>query len=142
MAIQSDVEVIGHSNGEMLNVHNVAAPATITGGSVANNYSGASGLVINWRTAGVRNGRRVRGRTFLVPLAGGAYGTDGTIDNANITETVTAATALYTTASPIKLGVWARPKRDDLGNITEDGSFHPVVAASVPDMAAVLRSRR
>jgi len=142
MTIQSDVEVVAPDDGEMLNIHSIPARAPIMGTAAAAAYSAASGLVINWRTAGVRNGRRVRGRTFIVPLAGGAYQTDGTIQDTNLSETQTAAQALITTASPVKLGVWARPKKDIAGNVLSPGAFHEAVTATVPDLAAVLRSRR
>jgi hypothetical protein len=142
MTIQPDVEVVSAATGEMTDVYGVAAEPAIAGTAAAASYSAASGMVINWRTAGVRNGRRVRGRTFLVPIAGGAYQSDGTIEPGNLTETAAAASAFVTTASPVKLGVWARPVKDQLGAVTAPGEFHQVTSATVPDLAAVLRSRR
>lgn len=137
-SIQSDVEAISAANGDLLNVHSIGARAVITGGAAAGSYSGASGVVITWRTGGVVRGRRVRGRTFLVPTANNIYQSDGTIDSAHLNEFVTSANALADQAAPVKLGVWSRPSAPG----AEDGSFHVVTSASVPDMAAVLRSRR
>jgi hypothetical protein len=137
-AIQSDVEAISAATGELLNIHSAGARATIAGSAAAGSFSGTSGAVVTWRTAGVRNGRRVRGRTFLVPAANIAYDTDGTLGPTTVTELVNAANALADQANPIKLGVWSRPSA--IG--ASDGEFHPVTTASVPDMAAVLRSRR
>lgn len=137
--IQSDVEAIGPTDGELLNVHSVGARAPITGSAAAAGYSGASGVVVTWRTQGVRNGRRVRGRTFLVPTANNIYQSDGTIDNTHLNEFVTSATTLLTPpAGGLPLVVWARPSA--VG--AQDGDNHVVTSASVPDMAAVLRSRR
>src|SRR5687767_5845955 len=65
IAIQPDAEVIAPTTGEMTNVVNAGTIAPIVGaGTAGDKYSGASGIVVTWRTAGVRNGRRVRGRTF------------------------------------------------------------------------------
>jgi hypothetical protein len=136
--IQSDVEYIGETDGELLNVHSAGARAAITGGATAAPYSAATGAVITWRTAGVVRGRRVRGRTFLVPTANHVYANDGTLESTIQTEFLNAATALADQANPIKLGIWSRPTIAG----AQDGSFHPVTSASVPDMAAVLRSRR
>jgi hypothetical protein len=81
----------------------------------------------------------VRGRTFLVPAANGIYQEDGTLAPIILNEIQTAATTLAAPiAGGIQLGVWARPS----GVGAEDGDFHPITAASVPDLAAVLRSRR
>lgn len=137
--IQSDVESVSAATGQLLNVTSVGARTPITGGAAAGAYSGASGVVITWRTAGVRNGRRVRGRTFLVPTANNIYQSDGTIDNTHLNEFVTSATALATvTGTQLPLVVWARPSTPG----GSDGAAHVVTSASVPDMAAVLRSRR
>lgn len=139
--IQSDVEQITPSTGEMHSVVSAGARAAITGGAAAGSYSGASGVCITWRTAGVRNGRRVRGRTFLVPTANNIYQSDGTIDGTHLNEFVNSANALADQAAVLKLGVWCRPTVTN-GVPNEDGAFHPITSASVPDMAAVLRSRR
>jgi hypothetical protein len=136
--IQSDVEAIAAPNGELVSVHNAGARAPIVGGAAAASYSGASGIVVTWRTNGVRNGRRVRGRTFLVPAATAAYGNDGTIGPTTLEDINAAAAQLIAAPGQAKLGVWSRPSA--VG--ATDGAFHVVTAASVPDMAAVLRSRR
>jgi hypothetical protein len=106
-------------------------------------------MVINWKTAGVRAGRRVRGRSFLVPLLSQTFDVNGTATSAALTTVNGAAGPLYAgTEGDIRLGVWARPTaiKDVNGNPTgeynEDGVWHPATAHSVPDMAAVLRSRR
>ena len=138
-SVQSDVEVISPQSGELLNVASAGARTPILGGAPAAGYSGTSGIVVTWRTAGVRNGRRVRGRTFLVPAANSVYQDDGTLIPTVLTDFTTAANALASqTGTGPKLGVWARPSA--VG--ATDGGFHPVTAVSIPDMPAVLRSRR
>lgn len=139
LTIQSDVEVIEETDGKMQSVFSVTAPAAIVGSNSIATFSGASGAVVNWRTNGVRNGRRVGGRTFLVPTSTALYQNDGTLDTAHRTGLQTAADALAngTTESP-DLGVWARPSSKG----ATDGVWWAVSAATVPDLAAVLRSRR
>jgi hypothetical protein len=137
--VQPDVELISPSNGELNNVHSGGAKTTITGAAASGNFSGTTGAVITWRTGGVRNGRRVRGRTFLVPTSSILYDVDGTLNATSITDLQTAANALLATPTGgLQMGVWSRPS----GIGATDGGFHPILSASVPDMAAVLRSRR
>lgn len=104
-------------------------------GTGAGSYSAPVGSVVNWRTAGIVGGKRVRGRSFLVPMAGAAYDSDGTIAAAALT-TLRTALATFVTAAAADLRVWHRPV-DGAG-----GSQHVVTAADIPDKAAVLRSRR
>ena len=137
--VQSDVEVISAATGDLLNVHSAGARTPIASGGTAAAYSGTSGACITWRTAGVRNGRRVRGRTFLVPLVNGIYQSDGTIDPSHLNDLVTQGNTLaIPAAGGIPMGIWSRPSAPG----ASDGEFHPITSVSVPDLAAVLRSRR
>jgi len=99
-------------------------------------YSGPSGAVINWNTADYRAGRRIRGRTFVVPLANTAYDANGTLTTAALGALRTGANKLVGDAGGPEFGVWSRPRGGS------GGVFATVVGASVPDKAAVLRSRR
>lgn len=139
LQVESDVEEISVPNGQMLAIVSgtAVAPTTSTT-STATTYSAASGAVITWRTNGVRNGRRVRGRTFLVPLQSGIYQNDGTIDNGFVTGIGNAAAALRTPVGGLRLVVYARPT---IG-APESGDVFDVVANSVPDRVAILKSRR
>jgi hypothetical protein len=137
-APQSDVEEIDPANGNLMFVRGTGARQTVSGTAASAAYSAASGAVVTWRTGGVRNGRRVRGRTFLVPTAMNAYEFDGSLQAPVITTLTTAAAALLTPVSGLQLGIWARPTAPG----ATDGEWFPVQGATVPDMAAVLRSRR
>jgi hypothetical protein len=138
LLVQSDIEAVSPSTGELQNVLSAGARTAINGSATAQPYSAATGAVITWRTAGVRNGRRVRGRTFLVPCVSGMFENDGTIQAGNLTEISTAASALAADVGGIRLGIWSRPSAPGAA----DGDWYPVTAVSVPDMGAVLRSRR
>ena len=138
LAVQGDVEVIEQTTGEMKSVFNVTPPTVVTGSATSGVYSGPVGAVVNWRTAGVRNGRRVRGRTFLVPLANENFQNDGTIDPTKLASMNTVVAALADGTGTPDLGVWARPTAPG----ATDGQWYAVTSGSVPDLAAVLRSRR
>jgi hypothetical protein len=136
--VQGDVEVVEETTGEMKSVFSVTPPVAHVGSATSSIYSGPVGAVINWRTDGVRNGRRVRGRTFLVPIANENFAVDGTLDNTKQASILSAAVALADSTGTPDLGVWARPTSPG----ATDGAWWLVKAATVPDMAAVLRSRR
>jgi hypothetical protein len=150
LKVASDVELIEASTGQLLDVFNAEPQPNHTSTAQPNvGYSGGSGLVINWRTSLVRRNRRIRGRTFLVPLQRECFGPDGTLLPGTITGTTTAAQALMDSPLPTDLGVWARPTpvKDPAtgkptGEYLPDGQWARVASCNVPDLAAVLRTRR
>jgi len=109
------------------------------GGSVVCNgaaqRAGGVGAVITWQTAGIVNGRKVRGRTFLVPLFTDAYDVNGTLLE-TVRSTIQGAVDLLVADTAGDLLVWHRP----VGGV--GGSAHAVVSGRVSDTVAVLRSRR
>jgi hypothetical protein len=134
VAPQNSGMIIEDSTGEAVGIWSQAAAATVTGtGSGA--YSAPSGAVVDWKTDDFVNGRHVQGRSFLVPLSGGAFQTDGTILGTQLTILQNAAAAYVAGAGGLLL-VWHRPV-DGAG-----GSSHAVTSALVPDKSCVLRSRR
>lgn len=147
VTVQSDVEEIDPATGDLQRVFSAGPRNAIAGGAAANGYSAASGVVVTWRTAGVVAGRRVRGRTFLVPTATVAYDIDGSLQNSTITTLNTFSSALFPPVGGLGLAVWARPTEQHTNAKGEvvparDGSWFPVQSHSVADKVAVLRSRR
>lgn len=138
LQVQTDVEVIEETTGEMLSVYNVSTHTPVQGQAASAPYSAASGAVVTWRTAGVRNGRRVRGRTFLVPFANSAYQSDGTLSSAALTALTTNFNSFLSTPGVATFGIYARPT----SSMATDGIFHAATGFSIPDRVAVLRSRR
>ena len=98
-------------------------------------HSAPAGASVTWLTAGIVNGKRVRGRTFLVPLSVNAYQADGTLDNTAYGVIQSAADALVASAAGDLL-VWHRPVAG------AGGSAHPVTGAKVSDRVSILTSRR
>lgn len=132
--VPSSGDQINEATGQIVGAWTGAAQAVVT--SVGSgNYSGATGACINWRTALLVAGRRPMGRTFLVPLTVASYDTGGTLSTPTLTQIQGAATQLITDLAG-ELKIFSRPRP------TIAGVGATVVSAQVPDMAAVLRSRR
>jgi len=146
--VENDAEIIEDTTGEMTDIRPVTGLTDVVGEAGATTgYSAAVGAVINWRTSAVRRGRRLRGRTFLVPLSSTCYENNGTLNASCLTALQTAANGLITpTANEPELGVYARPHRtkntDGSWTTVPDGEWAFVRSATIPDMTAVLRSRR
>ena len=135
--IESEVDVIEDTTGELVNSFAVTPGAQVVGTGTGA-FAAASGAVVNWRTAGIRNGRRIRGRTFLVPLAPIVNGTDGNMNPSARTSILQAATALADSTGTPDLVVYARPSSPGAA----DGQAALVTGVTVPTILAVLRSRR
>lgn len=135
IGIEPETVILDSDTGEIVGSVPVEVDPVESGGT-SRAYSAASGAVVNWRTNDYRFGRRIRGRTFIVPLAGDAYGTDGTLADNALSSLRSFATTLIADQADPQFGVWSRP-RSGAG-----GVFATAVSASVPDMSAVLRSRR
>lgn len=134
-SVEPEVLVIDSDTGEIQGQIQ-RDPVSLGGPSGSGGYSAASGAVINWNTSDYRAGRRIRGRTFMVPLSSASYDAEGTLSTAALEDMRGFADALIGDGGQPELGVWSRP-RNGAG-----GVFATVVSASVPDKVAVLRSRR
>ena len=93
------------------------------------------GARVEWITGVVFNGRRVRGRTFLVPLAKSRFEGPGMLTSGCVSVLQAAASALV---SATDLRIWSRPS----GAPGALGGSALVSAAVVPDQVSWLRSRR
>ena len=147
--VNPSVEEIEDTNASLAGVHGVTAPAVVLGtASASANYASPVGAVINWNTNTIRKNRRIRGRTFLVPLSSTAFQTDGSIANVIVTAIQTAAATLAADAATPDMGVYARPERvkneagEYTGEVLPNCQWAPISSVVVPDLAAVLRSRR
>lgn len=125
---------LDEATGQLLETWSGGVGGTVQG-QVAGNYASPAGICVNWLTNGVVNGRRVRGRTFIVPTAANIFAADGTLADNHLAVFQAAADALVASAAGDLL-VWHRP----VGGA--GGSAHAIVAARVSDKVSVLRSRR
>lgn len=139
----TDVEVIDIATGNLKGVVSAASVAATTGGASASaNWVAPAGACITWSTAGLRTvnskPRRVRGRTFIVPLASVAYDANGNLAAGAITAFNTAATGLRGNFNNQEFGIYGRPGPGG----APAGVYHKVTGHRLTDQAAVLRSRR
>lgn len=132
-------EVTGQLIGEL---SATATPAPISGLSVAK-YVGGSGLFIGWRTGAIWQGRRVIGRTFIVPQESTIFDTNGTLVSATLASAQSAADAFIADSNSV-LGVWSRIFTTDAAGKPHqtNGAAFQATTAYVRDQASGLRSRR
>lgn len=133
--VDGAVERLDTATGQMIEILDVAAPLAVAG-TATGTFSAASGACIQWTTNGVRNGRRVRGRTFVVPMAATGYDAAGTLSTGALSDLQTGATAFA--ADFAGAVVYARPTAPGAA----DGVAYDINAGRVVDKVAVLRSRR
>lgn len=135
ISIDPEVPVIDSDTGIAQSFNTIEPPPQVSG-SGTGGYAGPTGAVVTWRTNDLRAGRRIRGRTFLVPLASVRYENNGTLTVSALTELRAFADTMIGSSLQGDFGVWSRP----VGG--SGGVFASVTSATIPDMAAVLRTRR
>lgn len=133
----SNVDLLEDTTGELIDSFTSTSGGAVLGTDTGG-YQSAGGASITWRTGGIRNGRRIVGRTFLVPLAGSIFNTTGQLIPSVQAQIQTAANALLNPSGTPDLGVYARPSAPG----ATDGLWTVARAASVPSRGSVLRSRR
>lgn len=133
-------DVVDEESGELTGSWSTGAVAPSTGAS-SGPYTGGAGLCVTWSTDGVVRGRRVRGRTFFVPMGGIVWSGDGTPDN-TIVSTLRTSVTNWSAANAGHLVIWSRPVLNAAGGVVAPGSRHSIVGGSITDRSALLRSRR
>lgn len=139
ITFQPTVVRINEATGDQtdeVSIPTVPGPVTGLGGP---NFSSPSGACVSWLTGVTVGSRKLKGRTFLVPLASIAYGPDGSLNDTILTEIRTAAAIFVqrcNTGGDSKLVVWHRPVGGAGGQAVQ------CVSSVVADRAAMLTSRR
>lgn len=137
--------------GEIRATWSGVRPIPTAGGGPAA-YSGPAGGMVDWRSPVYISGRRLRGRTFLVPLSTNAYSDQGGMA-IGLFDALNSALASLLSAHPGELHIYQRPRPASPSWTDVRGRTHPAIAArvggSAPITAAsmstesvVLRSRR
>lgn len=131
--INFDTEVLDkNDDGSLVAAWAVTPPAEVQGTN-AGIYARAVGARVDWGTGTIVAGRRLVGRTYLVPMAASLFDSTGVITAASITTILNAANALITaTGLNRPLRVWSRTHQ----------TSSVVTNAAVPPSGAVLRGRR
>jgi hypothetical protein len=137
VSIPNNGTEIDEASGKTTGVWTAGSTTAITG-TAAGAWAGPSGAVVRWETGRFLRGKRVRGRTFLVPLTSSVY-SSGTLST-------TVANAINLAADGLRgkgaLQVWSRPIHLSDGSVGTDGQAFPVTANTCPTKVAVLTQRR
>lgn len=134
--VQGQVDLITETTGALGGSLSRTSPAAVTGtGGGAGPIAAA--VVLQLQTGVIINGRRLRGRSFISPVATGAN-SGGFVSAATISTTVAAGVAMLTGTTASKPVVWHRPNPVGAAN----GSAFDVSAYAVGPNFGVLRSRR
>lgn len=141
-AILPDVETVNPATGEVTSITSMPGETVQGGAAAQDTVPDACQVLCRLRTAGIRSGRRVRGR-FFVPHTAEQFTGGGDFAG---TAPVTYANALNTlidpgVVDPVFLAVWSRP-RVVLGGAVSPGVAYEVADGSVWNEFAVMRSRR
>lgn len=146
LQVDGSIDLVDEATGQLSGEYVAATPPGPVTGGYSGVYASGSGYRVDWATAGIRNGRRVRGRTYIVPLGGTLFTGDGVVDPAVVSATQTAATTLIGAldAAAAPLGVYSRPIKADPAAGVEPaaGVLNDVIGSKVPSKGAFLRGRR
>ncbi len=144
--VEGGGDLLESTTGVLTGAWSGATPAVVTSPN-SGVYSAPSGAVVDWLSPTILDGRRVRGRTFVVPLIGSTYEGNGTLSPSTVTGLKAAGDNLVIAESG-GLCVWHRPRKARAANGTIPavtarlGGHALITTCRVPDIAAVLRSRR
>lgn len=138
IVIPNGGDSIDDTTGDLDGFWSSTAGGTINGTGAATAAAGV-GAVIAWSTgtivSGTKGPRRLRGRTFLVPVTSTAYGNDGKITTPMMSTLNTVAGQIFAAGA---FGIWHRPTTPG----GSDGSSGVVTSYRVSPKVAMLSSRR
>lgn len=139
-------DVIESTTGDLVGAWGGTAQAVVQGVQ-GGAYSAPTGAIIRWATTTILDGHRVRGRTFIVPLTGAAFASNGQLVVAN-QNSMDALASQFSIEQNASFVIWHRPfaGRAASPGVTAKpahlGGHALVTGASISSKAAVLRSRR
>lgn len=132
--IPSSGDLIESTNGHLAGSWSDPGTGGTVGSSGGTGFVNGVGARVVWQTNGIYHNQRVRGSTFIVPMATNSFEGAGNLTAAAIATLQGAADALVS-AFPT-MGIFSNPRGGT------DGEFNPVVSALVKDQVSWLRSRR
>lgn len=142
ITVPSSGDIVEDTNGQLAGNWSVGTTPVVVTGIGSGVYAGNAGAVVHWLTNTVALKRRLRGRTFIVPLIGSSYDSGGSLSTAAQTTLQNAASAMVASMAG-NMVVWHRPViQKGTGVVIRAGSSGDVTSSRVPDLAVTLRSRR
>lgn len=146
MVIENSGDILDSVSGELTGTWTAGAVDPVQGVNAAN-HAAPAGAVVNWLTGSVLNGRRLRGRSFIVPLSVSSYDSDGSLAFSSFSKLQGTADTLVSSAVS-NFVVWHRPRLAVAATptapavVARAGGHAPVSSSRVSDNVAILRSRR
>ena len=143
--VENSGDVIDETSGDLTGSWTASSVTDVTG-TGGDYYAAPAGMIVDWFTGVVMDRKRLRGRTFLVPISNPQFAIGGGLVSACITGAQDAADALL--AADGNLLIWHRPRAAMAADgsrpavTARAGGYASVSSAHVPNLAAVLRSRR
>lgn len=147
LQIQNQGDTLDETTGVLTGAWSTTSQAIITSTGTGS-YAAPTGGCINWNTESIHNGRRLRGRTFVVPMNVGQYGASGQLLAGAVTalQGVIAGVLLAVTPHFVVWGRPVKPKDADgkviPGSVGTGGLAGVISSGTVPTKAMVLTSRR
>jgi len=144
--VETTGDVITDTNGAITSAWSHASVAEIAG-SNPNPYAGPAGALFVWKTAVILDRKRLRGRTFIVPMTTDKYQNDGSLADGPRGELQGFVNA-FTAEQSASFAVWHRPRKAKAADgsrpaiTARDGGSALVVDGVVNDRICVLTSRR
>jgi len=132
--IQQEGDLINDADGSLQGTWSDGPDFNVIASSAGAHAQGV-GTYIRWDTAGINHGRRVKGRTFVVPLITAAWDTAGVMGGGPRGVISSAASAFRGALGDAFL-VWSRP------TASGPGMSFPTVGSFVPTTPSWLRTRR
>lgn len=128
-----------NQTGQVVDFGSITPPAPVIGTN-SNAWAGGAGVRLVWDTNVVARGRRVRGSTFLVPMAQAAFSNSGVVSPAAVTAINTAFNTYLSTAaaSATRPMIYTRPLPGEPGS----GSGNHITAVNTAVRPATLRKRK
>lgn len=140
------------TTGDLIGSYTMSTiPTALPGTAAPGAFANGAGFSVQWNTNLIHTGRRLRGRTYIVP-AMGCFDTDGTLSSGVSAAVQAAANVLITPSSPefvVWKRIWTKPtqdmtlaeakafKQEQIG-----GATAPVTSHTLRDMASQLRTRK
>lgn len=109
--------------------------STVTAGTGTGPFMLGTGFGITWATNGIVAGRRVKGRTFVVPAISSCFDTTGFLD-VGVRTTINNAIAAFRTDIATEHAIWSRPVPG------RAGTSHPVTAGAPMTKPVWLTTRK
>ena len=139
------VDLYDETDGTLIDSQVAALSPASVAGTAAGAFAMPAGVKMILQTGDIRDGRRVRGATYIVPAASSIMTAGGLIGSAARTAINLAGNNMRgaLTAGGLELAVWSREREAVVGGLPHrDGAVFTCTGIETSEKAAILRGRR